>query len=214
MPDPVTGLIVGGTALAGGAIQSKSAKKAGAQQAAAAQMGIEEERAAREEMRRLMQPFLKSGEAGLTNYMEFLGLNGLDAQQQQVSNLENAPLFQSLVRQGEQGILQNASATGGLRGGNTQGALAQFRPQMLNQQIQQQMDRLGGLATMGQNAAAGVGTAGMQSASSIANLLGQQGQARAGATLGSGAAWNNVLQLPAQFLGMQAAGGAMRGFGF
>lgn len=105
---------------------------------------------------------------------------------------EASPFFQSLAQQGENAILQNASATGGLRGGNVQGALAQFRPQLLNQFIEQQYGRLGGLATMGQNSAAGVGSAGMNMATDIGKLLQSTGQARAGASLAQGKAWGDT----------------------
>ncbi len=56
---------------------------------------------------------------------------GMEAQQGAISGLEGSPIFQALARQGEDAILQNASATGGLRGGNVQGALGQFRPAAL-----------------------------------------------------------------------------------
>ena len=116
--------------------------------------------------------------------------------------LEQSPAFQALARQQEEAILQNASATGGLRGGNVQGALAQFRPALLNQFLEQQYGRLGGMTALGQQSAAGVGTAGMQSATSISNLLAEGGAARAGAKLGSANAWQQSLSLPAQFAGM------------
>jgi hypothetical protein len=194
MPNPVLGLIgVAAGGVGSAVIGSKAASNAANAQVEASAMGVAEQRAAREEMRRLMEPYLASGNKALGNYMDFMGLGDIGSQQSQISALEDSPIFQSLVQQGEQGILQNASATGGLRGGNTQGALAQFRPAMLNQQIQQQMDRLGGLATMGQNAAAGVGSSGMQSASSIASLLGEAGAARAGSSIASGQAWGNAL---------------------
>ena len=57
-----------------------------------------------------------------------------------------------MVQQGQDAILQNASAIGGLRGGNTQAALAQFRPALLSQLIAEQYNRLGGLSSLGQNA--------------------------------------------------------------
>jgi len=117
----------------------------------------------------------------------------VDPQQQAISQLENSAGFQALARQGEEGILQNASATGGLRGGNVQGALAQFRPALLNQFIEQQYGRLGGMANLGQNSAAGVGAAGVNAATSISDLLEQAGQARAGNALAQGAAFNNAL---------------------
>lgn len=115
------------------------------------------------------------------------GVSAMDAQRQAVSQFEQSPMFQAIARQGENAILQNASATGGLRGGNVQGALAQFRPALLNQQIQQQLQTLGGLASMGQNAAAGVGNAGIQTGANVGNLMQDTGQARGYGALASGA---------------------------
>lgn len=212
MPDPVTGLIVGGTTLMSGAVQAKAAKKAGQAQVAAADLGVAEQRAAREEMRRLLEPYTQVGIPALQAQMAAVGLGGPEAQQAYVAQQEGSPIFQALARQGEEAILQNASATGGLRGGNVQGALAQFRPALLNQFLEQQYGRLGGLTTLGQQSAAGVGSAGMQSAGAIADLLGQAGAARAGAALGKGQAWGNVLSLPAQFAGLQY-GRTGQGFG-
>ena len=110
---------------------------------------------------------------------------GFEAQQQAISQFERSPMFQALARQGEEGILQNASATGGLRGGNVQGALGQFRPALLNQQIQQQLSTLVGIAGLGQNAAAGVGNAGMQTGQNVGALMQDTGQARGYGALGS-----------------------------
>jgi hypothetical protein len=202
MPDPVTALVVGGTSLASSAVGSKAAKSAGQLQYDASQAGVAETRAAREEMRGLLQPYVAAGGPALQAQMAALGLSGPEAQQEYVAQQEQSPAFQALARQQEEALLQNASATGGLRGGNVQGALAQFRPALLNQFLEQQYGRLGGMTSLGQQSAAGVGTAGMQSAGSIADLLAQGGAARAGAKLGSASAWQQSLNLPAQFAGM------------
>lgn len=212
MPDPVTGLIVGGTSLIGGAMQSSAAKSAGAAQERAAMMGVEEQRAAREEMRRLLEPYVAAGGPALQAQMASLGLRGPEEQAAFVQQQEQSPIFQALARQQEEAILQNASATGGLRGGNVQGALAQFRPALLNQFLTQQYERLGGMTALGQRSAAGVGAAGQETAGAIGNLLGEMGAAQAGAKLGSAQAWGNVLSLPAQFAGM-AYGAGKPGFG-
>jgi hypothetical protein len=202
MPDPVTALVVGGTSLVSSAVGSKAAKSAGQLQYDASQAGVAETRAAREEMRALLEPYVAAGGPALQAQMGALGLSGPEAQQAYVAQQEQSPAFQALARQQEEAILQNASATGGLRGGNVQGALAQFRPALLNQFLEQQYGRLGGLTSLGQQSAAGVGTAGMQSATSISNLLAEGGAARAGAKLGSANAWQQSLSLPAQFAGM------------
>jgi hypothetical protein len=175
-------------------------------------MGVEEQRAAREEMRGLLQPYVAAGGPALQAQMAALGLAGPEAQQAYVTQQEQNPLFQALARQQEEAMLQSASATGGLRGGNVQGALAQFRPALLNQFLEQQYGRLGGLTALGQQSAAGVGTAGMQSASNIGQLFGQVGQAQAGAALGKASALQQTLNLPAQFAGM-AYGAGRGGFG-
>ena len=98
-----------------------------------------------------------------------------------------------MVQQGEEAMLQNAAATGGLRGGNLQGALAQYRPQVLSQLIEAQYGKLGGLSQMGQSAAAGQGAAGLSTGANISNLLAQQGAAQAGGALGSAAANQQML---------------------
>jgi len=99
-----------------------------------------------------------------------------------------------MLQAGTNSILQNASATGGLRGGNTQAALASFSPNLLAQTIQQQYQNLGGLTSVGQNAAAMTGNAGMQTGQGIANLLQQQGAAIAGGDLAQGRAFSSIPQ--------------------
>jgi hypothetical protein len=82
----------------------------------------------------------------------YAGMTGEQAQATAIDRIANSPILQELTRQGEEAILQNASATGGLRGGNVQGVLARYRPQMLQQEIDKQFARLGGLSGMGQSA--------------------------------------------------------------
>ncbi len=207
MPDPVTAIIGGVSTVAGGAMQSRAAKKAGAAQERAAEMGIEEQRAARLATEKLMAPYVQAGTGSLEQQQAILGLLGPEAQQQAYSGIEQGPLFQSLVKQGEEGILQTASATGGLRGGNIQAALGQFRPQMLQNMIQSQYQNLAGLTSLGQASAAGQAGFGQSTASNIGNLYGQIGQAQAGAALGQGQAWGNVLNAPMQLAGMASGAG-------
>ena len=207
MPDPVTGLIVGGSQLLGGIMQADAAEDAMNAQVGAAGQGIEEQRAAREELRRLLQPYTEAGLPALQQQQAFLGLQGPEAEQAAIERIRSGETFQALAGQGEEALLQRASATGGLRGGNIQGALAQFRPQLLSSLIEQQYGRLGGLTSLGQQSAAGVGTAGMQTGSNVANLLAQQGAARAGGELGQAKAYGQILNIPSQMAGMRAGGG-------
>jgi hypothetical protein len=187
----VAAAVVGGSVVGGvlsGKAQKKAANAAAGAQTEATELGIEEQRRQFDAVQKLLAPYVNAGTGALTAQQNLLGLGGVDAQRAAITQLEQSPQFQSLTQQGEQGILANASATGGLRGGNVQGALVQFRPQLLSQLIDQQYGRLGGLTSMGQNAAAGTGNAGMQTGQGISNLLQQQGAAQAGAALASGRA--------------------------
>ena len=228
MPDPITALVVGGTQVVGGIVQSNAASKAAGAQTQAAEMGIEEQRRQFDAVQEILKPYVTAGTgaiSGLQPYAEagapalaqqqaLLGLQGPEAQRAAIAGIEGGAGYQAQVRAGEEALLQRASATGGLRGGNIQAALAQFRPQMLQAEIEKQYGRLGGLtalgqttqqnlAQLGQASAAGTATAGLRTGADIANLMGQQGAARAGAELAQGQAFANVLNLPAQFLGMQ-----------
>lgn len=212
MPDPVTGLVVGGTSLLAGSMQADAASEAASIQGDASAAGIAEQRAARLAMEKLLSPYVSAGTGALSQQQALLGLSGADAQQQAYSAIENSAGFQAQVQQGENAMLQNASATGGVRGGNIQGALAQYRPAMLTNAINQQYANLGGLTQLGQNSAAGVGSSGMTSANNVATLLAQQGAASAGGVLGQANAYSGVLNAPMQLLGMQAGAGGMKIF--
>lgn len=162
------------------------AERAATTQAGAAEKGIAEQRRQFDALVELMTPYVTAGEGAISQQQALIGLQGPEAQQQAIAGFEESPLFQSLVKQGEQAILQQGAATGGLRGGNIQAALSQFRPQVLNSLIEQQYNRLGGLTSIGQSSAAGQGTSGISSASNISNLLANQGQAIAGGQIARG----------------------------
>lgn len=202
-----------GAAVVGGAIQSKAQKSAAQTQAASADRGIVEQRKQFEAVQKLLAPFVAGGTTAFGQQMALTGVAGADAQRAALQAIEQGPEFAALTRQGENAILQNASATGGLRGGNVQGALAQFRPQILSGLIEQQYNRLGGLASMGQNAAAGVGNAGMTTGQNVSNLLAMQGAAQAGGQLAVGKTWGNVLGDVGQYFGNVASGAYANPFG-
>jgi len=232
MPDPVTALVVGGSQLIGSSMQASAAGDAAAIQSGAAQAGIEEQRRQFDAMRELLkpytevgvpalkglQPYAEAGAPALEQQQALLGLRGPEAQRAAIAGIEGGAGYQAQVQAGEEALLQRASATGGLRGGNIQAALGQFRPQMLQQEIERQYGRLGGmadigrvtqqnLAQIGQSSAAGTGSAGLQTGTNVANLLSQQGAALAGGELGEAKAYGQLFNLPAQFLGMQMGGG-------
>ena len=138
------------------------------------------------ENQEMLAPFVGMSKDAMGQMSALTGGQGMGAQQSAISAIENSPMFQSQVQQGENALLQNASATGGLRGGNMQASLSQFRPGMLQNQIQQQYANLGGVANLGMSplsqASAGFGQmagAQGQAGANMSNLLMQAGDNQA-----------------------------------
>jgi len=205
----ITTAVVGGAAAIYGANKASSAAKSAAgTQAAAQDRAIAEQRTQFDTIQELLRPYIQTGKPDLTQpyigagpgalqaMQGLAGLRGAGEQQAAIQQIQQGAQFQELARQGEQGILQNAAATGGLRGGNVQAALSQFRPALLNQLIESQYGKLAGLTSLGstsaenllrlgQASAAGTAAAGQQSAQNIGNLMVGQGQAQAAGQIGA-----------------------------
>lgn len=133
-------------------------------------------------IKNLIAPYEEGGEKAFMSTLDLLGL-GTGSQTQAINNLTNQPYFQELLNQGEQGILANASATGGLRGGNTQAALAQFRPNMIQQLVQQQLQNLGGITNTGMSGVSALAGAGQNFANQASQAAMSSGQGQAQAAL-------------------------------
>jgi hypothetical protein len=97
----------------------------------------------------ILGPYNEAGMRALEQQQALMGLLGPEAQAAAQQAIQAGPQFGEMVRQSEMGILSNAAATGGLRGGNTQAALMQNRPNILTQLINQQLQGLAGLSGQG-----------------------------------------------------------------
>ncbi len=214
-----TGLAMIGSSIAGGLLSSgaqrSAASTAAGAQIQAAELGVEEQRRQFDAVQELLRPYVEAGTSALGQQLALAGVSEPEAQRAAITALEQGPQFEALVGQGEEAILQQAAATGGLRGGNVQGALAQFRPQILSSLIEQQYGRLGGLTATGQASAAGQATAAQAMGSNITNLLQQQGAAAAGSALARGQAtanmWGDITGTIGQIAGMSTGGGFGQG---
>ena len=208
---------VAGANLVGGYFSSQSqadaTRDAAGLQKDATLAGIDEQHRQFDAIQKLLQPYVQAGTGALGQQQNLIGLNGNDAQAAAIQALQSSPQFTSMLKQGENSILANASATGGLRGGNTQSALAQFSPTLLAQTINDQYSRLGGITSLGQNAATMTGNAGMQTGNSVAGLLQQMGAAQAGGALAQGKADAQMWALPAQSLALYQGLGGKFNFG-
>lgn len=188
MPSVGVGLGIGGLIMSNrnSKAQSEAIKGASEAQLEASKLGIEEQRRQFDTIQKLLEPYTVVGKEAVEQQARAAGLRGTEAQQEYIRGVEESPIFESLTRQGEEAILSRASATGGLRGGDVQGVLAQFRPNLLNQLLRDEYSKLGGLTSTGQAAAAGTAAAASRTGTNVTNLITQGGQATAGGILAQG----------------------------
>lgn len=211
-------LLGAGAGIAGAAINANSADQARKEYATQAEADRAQQAAAQQAALAAQQPYAQAGMggvSGLGQYQEagtdalamqraLAGLDGPEAYQAALAQIESGPQFAAMYQQTENALLQNASATGGLRGGDIQGALAQMRPQILAQLVNQQFGQLGGLAgagqsaagglaQLGQGAAAGQAATGIQGSQMLSQLLQSLGVSNANSTMAQGQAWSQGL---------------------
>lgn len=208
---------VAGATLVGGIYasnqSSKAAKNASGAQMAANQSAIGEQQRQFDTVRGLLAPYVTAGNGAVTAQQNLLGLNGNDAQQAAYSSIQGSPAYTAALAAGNRNILSNASATGGVRGGNTQAALGQYAPQLLAQIIQQQYGNLGGMSSLGENAAAGTGNAALSTGNNVSQLLVGQGSAAAGNALAQGQANVGYANSLSGAIGQFAGSGLLSRFG-
>lgn len=207
---------VAGAGIVGGVMSSNAQKDAAntaaGAQTQATQLGVAEQQRQFDSLQKLLAPYAQAGQGSLAAQQDLTGANGPEAQQKAITALQQTPAFTSQLKIGENRILANASATGGLRGGNVQAALGLFSPQLLSQTINDQYNRLGGITSIGQNAAAMTGNAGMQLGSNVSGLYQQAGAAQAGAALAGGRATAGMYGSIAQGVGSYVGAGGRFGF--
>lgn len=167
-----------------GGKKAKAAKQAADAQVAAAQHGIDAITAQNTLTDQNLAPYLEGGTKALGAQSDLLGLNGGDSQDASIKALQDSPLYKSLFQTGQNTVLANASATGGLRGGNVQNSLARFGSDTLASVIQNQLQNLGGISSQGAQVGLGEGQLGASAATNIASLFGNQGNAQAAGILG------------------------------
>jgi hypothetical protein len=131
-------------------------------------------------------PLLKLLAPSVEGLADGIGLNGTENQQAFMDLVQTSPALASRIRNGEEAMLANASATGGLRGGNMQDALFNNRAVLFADELDRKLAQLAGAAGLGSGATDAVSSFGANKANQISNLFGQQGQVRAGGILTRG----------------------------
>ncbi len=172
--------VVGG--IFGGA---DAASDASSVQAQAAREGVAEQRRQFNINQDNFQPFLEGGQSALGSELAFLGLSGQNQQQQALDQFSLRPDQQFIQQQGEQALLRNSAAIGGLGGGNVRRELQSFGQGTASQALSEQLNRLASLRGGGQTATSNLAQIGQQSASNIGAGLQASGAAQASGILGA-----------------------------
>jgi hypothetical protein len=182
-----------GVAVVGGALSYESSRKAARAQVKSSKEAIAEQQAARAAQEARMEPFLAQAEPALQQQAALTGLGGPEAQQEAFQAFAQSPGQQFLREQQERALVRQASAIGGLGGGNIRSALQQQAFQRAQTDIGQQFNRLASISGSAQTAAGQLGQFGAQSAANIGNLQQAGGAARASGILGQSQAIQQAL---------------------
>ena len=214
--------------LTGANQQADAIKSAANTQATAANNAAALQNAQFQQTQQNLAPYMSIGTAALPQLIQSLGyqgqygsngqLTGLSGQgfQFNPSNLENTPGYQFTLQQGMNALNNAGSATGQNQSGAQAKGLANYATGLAlntyNQQYQnalttyqQNASILGSLLSTGQNAAAGIGSMGMQNAQSVGNTLMSGANATAAGQVAAGSSQTNALN-SLMGLGMGGAG--------
>jgi hypothetical protein len=213
MPDPVTGVVGGASVLGAGSslLAGREARQAGRRQERAAARAAEGQQAALESFQRRTQPFADIGLSAGSPLQQLLGIGG----QEQAGLAQINPLVDFLRNQGFEQIQESAAAGGRLGAGGTLKDLTEFNTQLASTVVpqlqQQRYNQLFNLLGLGANVTAGQGTAGMQTAGNVGNLMLGGAQARGagdiGFTQGIGNALSQITGGVGAIQGLQPSGG-------
>jgi len=199
-----TAAVVGaGAAVGGGLLARESAKEATSAQTRSADAAIAEQRAASDVFEERTQPFVDVGTQAAQDLQSFLA-----DPSQQLSEIN--PIVSFLRNEGFEDIQESAAAGGRLGAGGTLQDLVKFNTQLATtvapQLQQQRFNQLFNLAGLGSSAAAGQGSAALQTAGNVGNLLGNIGQAKAQGAIAQGQITGQTIGNLANIAGQFAAG--------
>jgi hypothetical protein len=200
--------------LFGGGSQKKASQKATDALTAAYNRGIDLQNQQYQTTRQDYMPYTQAGVGAIGELSNMITGYG-DDPLALAERLKSNPLYGALYRNGEEALLQNASATGGLRGGDTQRGLADFGADTLGAVYNSQLSNLYNLSNLGLGATGSVANAGMNATNNVTSLVGNIGQAQATNYLTKGginaANWQNAGSFLDGLTGAFAGGGGIKG---
>jgi hypothetical protein len=205
-----------GAAVVGGVGSAVAGSEAAGATKGATNAAVGEQNAALQQQAQLAAPYTGLGQAAIPQYENLLGIGAGGTSGIQAA-LAQTPGYQFTQQQGETGILNAASAQGGV-GGNTLAALDQYNTGLAQGTYQQNLGDIQGAVGLGQAAAAGqasnIGTAAGNISGALINqgntTAGIDANVAAGLTKAAGGAANNLVEQ--QTIGaLMAQGGGYAG---
>jgi hypothetical protein len=178
------GSMIGGLFGGSGDNGSDTALQAAQLQYQGSQNAIAAQQQAVAEARGYMQPYYKAGTSALDLYGGLLNVPGF-APQDPTATLRATPGYDWQMGQGVNALERGAAARGGLYSGAQMKGLTKYGQGMADQTYQNYLNRIGGMATSGQNAAALQGGYGMTAAPNIGNYMTYGGNALAQGQIGA-----------------------------
>lgn len=171
-------------AVGGTVYSADQQRKAGKDAARGAQAGADLSQAQYELQRQDRLPYMESGRNALAQ------LDRLNAGD--YSGFTQSPDYQFALEQGIKGVDRSASARGTQFSGGQLASLANYTTGLASQNYGNYYNRISQLAGLGQNAAAGVGNAGMQYAGQAGGYMADAANAGAMARIGAASTYGDL----------------------
>lgn len=172
--------------------------------------------AGQEQQRAQLGQFAQGGAQAFQQQQALLGLGTPEQQAAVQGAIQESPGQQFIRQRAQRNLVRNASAIGGLGGGNVRSALVEQGAGFAAQDVGNQFARLGQLAGRGQQAASNIGQGALNTASGIGsgaiNTAARQGQfgQQAAANIGQGLVGQSQARASG-ILGQQQAGSQATG---
>jgi len=216
----VAAAVIGVSAVVGAAGTAYAGHEAASATRDASNAAVSEQEIALQQQAALSQPYRDVGAGAISQYESLLGTGPNSNAQTIQQALAATPGYQFTQQQGEQGILNAASAAGGVSG-NTLTALDRYNTGLADQTYQNALSNAQGAVGMGQAAAAGQAQNVGNAANNISSNLINQGNNIANIDIGTaagiskaiGGGANNFAEFQAlQALNSSGGGGVSMGY--
>jgi len=182
--------VSGVAGLAGSALQSSATSSASSN-------AINAETQMYEQTRADLSPYNTAGQTATTQQENLLGLNGQDAANSAMSKFQASPGYQYQLSQGLKSVDEGAASQGMLLSGAAVKAEEAYGSNLANQDFSNYYNRLSGLSTTGEAAAAGEATSNTSTGSQLASTYTGSGNAQSSiygnTTSGLSSSINNLL---------------------